>query len=756
MQEHAVDPRWSNIILCLLHELQRPNEVDRLLVMIREAQGDLVALTSRDLLLAEATFGEFKTSPRLVSELADSAFQQIEVGRLPAVRRALAVQAVEGLSSPIAGPRVLQKLFEWFPRWHSYGLAQVFHVIGDWPEDSEIEPILWRGLHDEFYGTAQEAAMSFAKRFGGDHERGERLCRLISAPASFSAAAAAIEALWNGWPELPRLNDILTAASRSTSPIIAIAAVRGRISLGKHGDDDFALLTELGERDDYRINGLIGRALLEGWTRDERLRTYALKETAGERRRRMHRVRPDFGLLINGFPGDFQVAEFIARDFSQEHPHCLFEMENFAALGTHFKGNPIIVAALRSWVVKQRAEDDYTIAYAARVAPTDKFKAALLKCLESEHSYAFWGASALVDLWGPDDKEVRSALLKWSELPVKRRQNVAHILPLVMTDKKRCRELLLEVVTAGEQTRADFALQGLRLLGVDASDHEATNCVLGRGYDEERFVLENEVREVILTFKTDERVIALARRQMRRESGMVSTVAQVYADSAEMRRLVLSASAPLDVNLRSILLSELSVRATYDPHSRSLISDARLEGDADIIVGASIAFAQVNKQDDTVSPEYINELKRELDAIGPRMDARRQGALAGMTIIGRPDLLKKPDGELTFDRVGTQKYPEMLRFTAMDWATFTDGFGGDEATLAALGLNRRDFFDVFGNYMDASTAIKSFSLRIINDDAMNGVPATAIKLVERAYPGTGYLRDICLKSLTYRGRSNWD
>jgi hypothetical protein len=392
VRERAADPRWSNIILCLLHELQRPNEVDRILTVIREVQGDLVALTSRDLLLAEATFGEFKTSPRLVSELADSVFEQIEVGRLPTVRRALAVQAVEGLSSPIAGPRVSQKLSEWFPRWHSYGLAQVFQTIGDWPEDSEIEPILWRGLHDEFYGTAQDAAKSFAKRFGGDHGRGERLCRMISAPASFSAAAAAIEALWNGWPQLSRLDDILTAASRSGSPLIAIAAVRGRISLGKHGDDDLALLTELGERDDYRINGLIGRALLEGWTRDERLRTYALQETTGERRRRLHRVRPDFGLLINGFPGDPKVAELIAQDFSQEHPRCLYEMEDFAALGTHFKQNPIIVAALESWIMKHRAEDDYTISYAARVAPTEKFKAALLKCLDSERSFIFWGS----------------------------------------------------------------------------------------------------------------------------------------------------------------------------------------------------------------------------------------------------------------------------------------------------------------------------------------------------------------------------
>src|SRR5262249_8612675 len=157
--------------------------------------------------------------------------------------------------------------------------------------------------------------------------------------------------------------------------------------------------------------------------------------------------------------------------------------------------------------------------------------AALLRCVERDH-LAFWAASAIVDLWGATDEEVYSALNGAAERPIVKRQNIAHVLPLVMADKAHCRQLLLEIVGGDDKNRirADFALKGIRLLGIDASDCEATDCVLARGYDEERFVVGNEVREVILTFHGDERVVELAKRELQRASGAIGTVAEVFSD----------------------------------------------------------------------------------------------------------------------------------------------------------------------------------------------------------------------------------
>ena len=759
VQDRATDARWSDVILCLLHQLDRPDEVDRLLAAIETVQGDALTISLRDLILAEATFGEVKKSPKLALQLADNAFQQIEVGRWSTVRQALTTHAIEGLSSPVLGLKVSQRLSQWFPRWHSYGLERVFQTIANWPDDTaeDIKPFLWRGLHDEFPGVARAAAKTFAKRFGGQLKPGERLCQLIAAPASVSAAAAGIEALSNGWPGLSKTNDILIAARHSGSPLLAITAIRGRISLGKQDDDDFSFLTQLGEEVGYHDDFLINHTLLIGWAGDDRLRRYALHKTPGEFRQLLRRPIPDFLIAINGFPGDPQVADLIAQDFRNNNPMIFLEREIFNSLALHFKGNPTVVAALESWVLEHRPDDAYTISLAARVASTPKLKSALLKCLESEHSLKFWAASALVDLWGADDDEVHSALIKCSKMPVEIRQDIAHVLPLVMSKKDRCRNLLLEIIASREKNiRADFALQGLRHLGVDASDRDATNIVLARGYDEERFTLENEVREVILTFKDDERVFALAKRQLQREFGPIDMVAQVYSESAEMRSLVLNVVAPLDLKLRSTLLNQLSMRAGYDSSSRSLIVAALLENEKNINVGASIALARVNKQENLVTMEFVAEIQRELNAVGPRLAARRQSALASLIVIGRLDLFKKPEHPSSFDGLGFDASHEILHLTATEWASIVHYFDGNEAALAALGVDRRYFFDVFGNYLDASNEIKAFALHLIDQDREQGAPAAAIRLIDRVHPRSGYLRELCLKSLNYNGRHPWE
>ena len=416
------------------------------------------------------------------------------------------------------------------------------------------------------------------------------------------------------------------------------------IALGKQSDDDFSRLTEIAERDDYTLNGVLGEALVAGWAGEEKLRQFALRETEDKRQRRVRRPRPDFGLLINGFPGDRQVAELIVGDFANQYPHCLFDRDDLRDLAKHFKDDPIVVPALESWVIKHRSDDAFTLSHAARVAATPTLKAALLKCVEGNH-IAFWAASALVDLWGAADEEVRATLNKAAEQPIDKRQNIAHVLPLVMGDKSRCRQLLLEIVAASDKDRirADFALEGLRVLGIDASDRKATDCVLARGYDKDRFVVQNEVREVISAFYGDERVVELAKRELERESGAIGAVAEVFAGDSTMRKLVLDAVAPLDLNMRSAIVESLSMRAVSDAESRARISAARHEESGEIVIEASIKFAQVNKDMGQIGREYISETVNELDAIGPRMDARRQAAMAELIVIRRLDLLPKPD-----------------------------------------------------------------------------------------------------------------
>jgi hypothetical protein len=523
-----------------------------------------------------------------------------------------------------------------------------------------------------------------------------------------------------------------------------------------HGDDDFAYVTKIGNRDDYQFNGLVAQALLSGWSGDDRLKAYATRQGPDDHGRTWRRNRPDYWLLINGFPGDAEVAVLVAQDFSQQYSHCAHERWEMAALAKNFKGNATIVSAMEAWVSKQDRDDAYTFAGIAHVAPTPLLKSRLLKSLENPQSLTFWAASALIDIWGADDPEVRAPLSKGSTLPVSERQNIAHVLPLVMDDKQQCRELLLEIVDAGDKVRADFALKGLGQLGIGASDTTAADRVFARGYDGERFVLENEVREVLNHFSSDPRAVALAERQLRRDSGPVGTVADVFANNTDMRRNVLAVVAPLDVDMRSSVLGQLSRRGVQDPTSRALVTAARFEEEGQIAVDASMVLARINKQIVQVSDDYLDEIRRELNAVGPRLDARRQAAFAASVIIGRLDLLDHADTSFGVGRIGLRKHNEVLRLVATEWPVLAAHFGGDEQALAAFKINPTDLFDIFPSYVEGAPEFKALALHIVEEKFQNRAPAGALRFVERARPGTGYLRELCIKSFGYDGPTNWD
>jgi hypothetical protein len=747
---HLTDPQWNEVVLCLLYQLQRPDEVDRIIGVIEEVEGSPDVLMMRDFLLAEIAFGEFKRSPALAKRLAEETFVRIETGRWPlAIRRGLLTQAIEGLSSAVLGNRVVQKVSEWFPRWHRYGLRDVFEAMASWPEEELTAPVLWRGLHDEFYNAARMAARTVAARYGGQTEYSSRLLRLVSAPPGFGAAAAGIEALWRGWPDLPELNDVLERARHSQSALIAIAGIRGRVGLTSHTDEDLARLLEIGDLGDYGFDSLVTESLLAGWSGDRRLWDYAVGETQEGRRRGYRRLRPDFSLLINGFSGDAGLAQIIINDLLHEYPRCILEDEEASALARHFKKNSIIVPALEKWITSSdHRRDAYTLAKIAEVALTPLIKSLLLGCLEDEQSLAVWAASALVEQWGADDEQVRGALLKSATLPVSERQNVAHVLPRVMDDKAQCRRLLLEIIDAKDNTRADFALQGLRHLGINASDKKAADCVFARGYQRES-VLENEVAEVLRTFSTDERALTLARGQLRRDLGTIGTVAHVFGDNAQMRGEILGVAAPLNVDLRSAVLDWLSLRATYDADSQSAIEAARFEEAGEITVGASIASARVNQRTKDFSEQYLDQIKRELNAIGPRMYARRQGAFAALLVLERLDCLK--DADLTFGVSGLRLHRNhaVLRLVATEWRALAGYYGGDNEALTALGVGHDDFLDKFGEYLESSPEIRALALRMIDYPFKGCMPAAAVKLAERARPASGYLREICFKSLAH-------
>ena len=128
------------------------------------------------------------------------------------------------------------------------------------------------------------------------------------------------------------------------------------------------------------------------------------------------------------------------------------------------------------------------------------------------------------------------------------------------------------------------------------------------------------------------------------------------------------------------------------------------------------------------------------------------GALAA---VKRLDLVPSPNGLSGVRGIAFHKIREMLRFVAAEWDSIVEELGGEDAALNKLGVPREDFFEVFGNDLNASPAMSSLALRLI-ENSPNGAPAAAIRFAERYRPRSGFLRELCLRSLNYNGRTNWD
>ena len=118
----------------------------------------------------------------------------------------------------------------------------------------------------------------------------------------------------------------------------------------------------------------------------------------------------------------------------------------------------------------------------------------------------------------------------------------------------------------------------------------------------------------------------------------------------------------------------------------------------DIVLGSAISFARANKATGAITNEYIAEVQRELEAIGPRLNGRRQAAMAALIVLDKLDLMPKDDPR-GIRSLGLYGEHEFARFIASNWLAIAKGFGGDAAALKRLGIEQDNFFSVFENHL---------------------------------------------------------
>ena len=181
-----------------------------------------------------------------------------------------------------------------------------------------------------------------------------------------------------------------------------------------------------------------------------------------------------------------------------------------------------------------------------------------------------------------------------------------------------------------------------------------------------------------------------------------------------------------------------------------------------MVFRSALGIAHARKARLDVSADYIEELKEELRSIGPRMDARRLAALGAFTLVERLDVFattKELSGDKLVDfGVGwriSHASTFALRFLAENWGNLVDAVGGAEEMLDRLRFSHHDFLEDFGPHLGVNDRIKAFAFELIEAESKNGLPASALRFVARERPGSGYLMEICERSLDHVASSSW-
>lgn len=447
ISNHCADPQWKDTILGLFYITACTDDVGKFIVAIKEKlkQANIIEQYTIELLLAEATFGDFNCSPALARMLARETFSQVELGFWAPHREDLLHCILDGLRSTKVKELGKQKIREWFP-CRTYSRNILFDAMVNWPIDETILECMWRGLRDEEIGCQRAAARALARIKKGDSNTGDKIESLARRSTDSLIRVSAIEALLSGWQEQEGLPKLLEIAGNSSIPELRLTAILGKIQYNNQTEEDLDELIKMSSNDVHLLWRLedwkkdIISALIRGWPQSEKIKSTFLDML--KNRKHIIESQDDIAVkvLLEGYPQDIDVALFFAELIIKDEHNFYFWGTNenpFDVMARNFKNNEIIVSAIDRWLPSQKADFETVISRSALVGCTEISKSKLLEILNDSH-FLHWPANALIKGWGMQDPVVAEKLTRLAFGPASEASSIAHLLPIIVTDKKTC------------------------------------------------------------------------------------------------------------------------------------------------------------------------------------------------------------------------------------------------------------------------------------------------------------------------------
>lgn len=754
---HASEGRWRNVITNLLGRIQRRDEFDQLIAIIEEPESDDLACFNRQFLLGDIAFGASMRATATVKRLAAATIRRVETEDwLPARREALA-SVLKGLPDPTFKIDIEQRLSRWLPARlsHREGLIGAF---GAWQPTEQLQEILFQAMHDEERGVQRAAAAAYAKVFSPMPEACERLLDGLGRTRDLAAAAALLESLALGWPDVPEATQLFQDAWDSHGGDLKLVGILGLAATGVTTDEsrDAVLRGQSFLSDvSHPHRDLAAAMLMKYWPGDEDLIKSALSRVLGHFDS-IWEHSTAIAYLMESPVEHADVRAWILAQLDTDHPFTAMGGRRiWAQVGRFAAADPAIRTAANSYWCepKNRLINMHMLpGYVAQVADPP-IASVLIEVLKnrSNNFDRYWALSALLAGWGRNHTEVKSTIDALADAPDEDLHDLASLLHEIIPSKAVARERLIRMGRS-EALRRDLLAVGLEACGCDATDNEAVSAILA--FPDRLQGMFDPSYPLFRAFGAHARVRALAHERAREADGSLPAIAAGYANDLEFASVLFDAAIPLSVDLRMQVVEVAAVGATGTALEK-VLDQGMLETDPELRARMVIAHHR------TLAPAACDAAQKALlsnaVAVGSDYESTRAAALAGLVMIGAVDALVTLQDHGKPVVLETSNYiegiPSVERLVCERFAEFEAAFGDNLAERFKSHGNGGRLPEILSVAPSASPAARAAFIAFAERGEIPRTPR-ALRALAAERPRSNLLLARCWDTLDSRDQRN--
>ncbi|MFJ8637212.1 NACHT domain-containing protein [Streptomyces sp. NPDC093568] len=490
--QHAADSRWHEVLLAILWQLQRTEEVTRLMGdLARQADGpEPAALAVREV-WAQAVFGGFKLPAPQAREYAAMITDVIDSHPLVPHRQRLLSACLAGLDDAAVRPVVERCLPRWVLAAPSLP-SDVFYQLGTVVEDRQLSEPVWplmvAALRADSVHTALASAYPLATRYGGNggHPRVvDALLDALQGAVTADHMAVALLALLLGWPEDDRVMAAAAAARQQQVVGLRLVVLAAMLGVLPGQDSDgirrSAVDGDVPDVTEEERAWLVAQLDTESFADDlwepllvktlvtavrphpgeaEQLRDVCRDIVFAQPRRYGDRSLA-WSVLLQGFAQDPVVRAHVCTVLINDPNRIRFL--GIQPLARAFRGDTDLTAAVEELLERDPMAFHTNDLHAlAAVGQGPHLRSALLAELATS-SFPHWAADALATYWA-DDEEVQEALRDLLYGEPGRASLVANAAVRILgaeAAQERLSTLLASAPTATGRFRREIVIQAL-------------------------------------------------------------------------------------------------------------------------------------------------------------------------------------------------------------------------------------------------------------------------------------------------------